>query len=550
MAFWGTEVKPGKPFTQKFDYFKGRLHVSLATLGFGTATKKSVLQCNVGNKSPVYLCSLFPEKTECLQLNLEYEEADEVIFSVLGPRSIHLSGYFLGSYRNNNVNDDTESYGEDIANTETQSSEYADEDKYEDSFINDEDPEVLPPSPISNEEDESFGKNKTRKNTRSRRRLRKSYQMSESDDDESSQQKNVVKAGTPFSELESLDEDNHPISTLCNNKTKGEHKVLHESSDMKTEFDGDSVIGVNGTTDGTIEDGQLTGDLSRRVDGECKKKRKGGRSKRKSVEADGNSCSYATSGVEIQQEDLKMELTVSSEKQETSTGAELLDNLSFPSADVGLEDSERPKKKKKRGSEQGKIIESIGTCDLKPDKMDQDLQPTSDQTENQPIAKKKTKKKKTKPLENGDSLKSDILSLSSVGEKKPNKETEDKESNGTSNSSQVRKLPSGLVIEELEAGKPNGKLATSKRKVSVLYVGKLKESGEIVDSTDDKTPYKFCLGIGQVIEGWDAGLDGMRVGEKRRLTIPPSMGYGNEGDGENIPPDSWLVYDVELVRVH
>lgn len=83
--------------------------------------------------------------------------------------------------------------------------------------------------------------------------------MSESDDDESSQQKNVVKAGTPFSELESLDEDNHPISTLCNNKTKGEHKVLHESSDMKTEFDGDSVIGVNGTTDGTIEDGQLTG---------------------------------------------------------------------------------------------------------------------------------------------------------------------------------------------------------------------------------------------------------------------------------------------------
>lgn len=75
-------------------------------MGFGTATKKSVLQCNVGNKSPVYLCSLFPEKTECLQLNLEYEEADEVIFSVIGPRSIHLSGYFLGSCRHNNVIDD------------------------------------------------------------------------------------------------------------------------------------------------------------------------------------------------------------------------------------------------------------------------------------------------------------------------------------------------------------------------------------------------------------------------------------------------------------
>lgn len=573
MAFWGTEVKPGKPFTQKFDDFKGRLHVSLATLGFGSATKKSVLQCNVGNKSPVYLCSLFPEKTECLQLNLEYEEADEVIFSVIGPRSIHLSGYFLGSCRHNNVNDDnTESYGEDIANTETQSSEYADEDKYEDSFINDEDPEVFSPSPISNEEDETFGKKKNRNKTRNCRRLRKSYQLSESDDEENSQPKNIVKSGIPFSELESLDEDNHPISSLCNNRTKGEtptaaeekeaieHKVLHESSDLKTELDGDFVTGVNGNTDGIIDDGQLNGELglpinssevSTKVGSKRKKKRKGEQSKRKSVEADGNSCSCATSGVEIQQDESKMDNTVNTvceEKHETVTGAELLDNLSFLLADVGHEDSERPKKKKKKGSEQGKIIENDNTCEHKPDKMDQDVQPTFDQTENHPTTKKIAKKKRTKAIENGDYLKSDI-SLSSAGAEKPTTETEDKESNGVSKSSQARTLPSGLVIEELEAGKPNGKVATSKRKISVLYVGKLMQSGEIVDSTNDKPPYKFRLGTGQVIEGWDAGLDGMRVGEKRRLTIPPSMGYGN-GDGGNIPPDSWLVYDVQLVKVH
>ena len=65
-------------------------------MGLGKATAKSVLQCNVGNKSPVFLCSLYPEKTESLQLNLEFEEVDEVIFSVIGPRSIHLSGYYLG----------------------------------------------------------------------------------------------------------------------------------------------------------------------------------------------------------------------------------------------------------------------------------------------------------------------------------------------------------------------------------------------------------------------------------------------------------------------
>ncbi|PON31586.1 hypothetical protein TorRG33x02_357450, partial [Trema orientale] len=107
MAFWGIEVKPGKPFTHKFDDLRGRLHVSMASLGMGKATTKSVLQCNVGNKSPVFLCSLYPEKTESLQLNLEFEEVDEVVFSVIGPRSIHLSGYYLGSGRHRGVNEES-----------------------------------------------------------------------------------------------------------------------------------------------------------------------------------------------------------------------------------------------------------------------------------------------------------------------------------------------------------------------------------------------------------------------------------------------------------
>lgn len=72
-------------------------------MGFGNAASKSLLQCNVGNRSPVYLCSLYPEKSESLQLNLEFEEVDEVIFSVIGPRSIHLSGFYLGRGRNSCV---------------------------------------------------------------------------------------------------------------------------------------------------------------------------------------------------------------------------------------------------------------------------------------------------------------------------------------------------------------------------------------------------------------------------------------------------------------
>lgn len=70
-----------------------------ATLGIGTGTKKSVVQCNVGKRSPVFLCSLFPQQSESCQLNLEFEEADEVVFSVIGPISVHLTGYYVGGSR-------------------------------------------------------------------------------------------------------------------------------------------------------------------------------------------------------------------------------------------------------------------------------------------------------------------------------------------------------------------------------------------------------------------------------------------------------------------
>lgn len=65
------------------------------TLGDGAATKRSVLQCNVGDKSPVLLCSLLPDKAECCGMDLQFEECYEVIFSVIGPRSVHLAGYFV-----------------------------------------------------------------------------------------------------------------------------------------------------------------------------------------------------------------------------------------------------------------------------------------------------------------------------------------------------------------------------------------------------------------------------------------------------------------------
>ncbi|KAL3749432.1 hypothetical protein ACJRO7_010530 [Eucalyptus globulus] len=177
LARTGIEVKPGKPYTQKPN--GSRLRISQGTLGTGVATTKSTVQCNVGNATPVFICSLLPGKEESAQINLEFEEAQQVIFSVLGVRSVHLTGYYVRKGRE--FDDDSESYGEDIADTETDISE--DDDKYEDSFINDGGVEFLPPSPMLNKsaEEEKPNHKKGRKGKDRRRRLRKKHEKSESD---------------------------------------------------------------------------------------------------------------------------------------------------------------------------------------------------------------------------------------------------------------------------------------------------------------------------------------------------------------------------------
>jgi FKBP-type peptidyl-prolyl cis-trans isomerase FkpA len=106
---------------------------------------------------------------------------------------------------------------------------------------------------------------------------------------------------------------------------------------------------------------------------------------------------------------------------------------------------------------------------------------------------------------------------------------------------------SGLQIEVLQAGA--GAEATKGKTVSVHYTGWLTTGKKFDSSLDRKRPFDFKLGAGMVIAGWDEGVAGMKVGEKRKLTIPPSIGYGAAGAGGVIPPNATLVFDVELLAV-
>ena len=104
-----------------------------------------------------------------------------------------------------------------------------------------------------------------------------------------------------------------------------------------------------------------------------------------------------------------------------------------------------------------------------------------------------------------------------------------------------------LIIEELSVGE--GVEAVVGKKVSVHYTGWLTDGTKFDSSLDRNDPFDFALGRGQVIRGWDEGVVGMKVGGKRKLTIPPEMGYGARGAGGVIPPNATLVFEVELLGV-
>ncbi|HEY3015569.1 MAG TPA: FKBP-type peptidyl-prolyl cis-trans isomerase [Nocardioides sp.] len=108
--------------------------------------------------------------------------------------------------------------------------------------------------------------------------------------------------------------------------------------------------------------------------------------------------------------------------------------------------------------------------------------------------------------------------------------------------------PTGLEITDLTVG--DGPEATAGSRVNVHYVGVAHSTGEEFDASYNRgTPLAFQLGVGQVIKGWDDGVQGMKVGGRRRLVIPPHLGYGDRGAGGAIKPGETLIFVVDLLSV-
>jgi peptidylprolyl isomerase len=108
--------------------------------------------------------------------------------------------------------------------------------------------------------------------------------------------------------------------------------------------------------------------------------------------------------------------------------------------------------------------------------------------------------------------------------------------------------PTNLVVTDISEG--DGAEAVAGRTVSVHYVGVALSSGEEFDASYNRgQPFRFRLGAGQVIAGWDQGVQGMKVGGRRQLVIPPHLGYGARGAGRDIKPNETLIFVVDLLGV-
>ncbi|GAB1521512.1 peptidylprolyl isomerase fpr3 [Rhizoctonia solani] len=190
----------------------------------------------------------------------------------------------------------------------------------------------------------------------------------------------------------------------------------------------------------------------------------------------------------------------------TATAAETSTNLS----------KKEKKRAKKLKNEAGKAAPAPATTTT-----------TTTTTTTSPTKKDKPVEKKevAKPAEKKDGGKKD-------GEKKKK--------------SEPKTLPGGVVIEDKTVG--SGSVAKSGKKIGMRYIGRLK-NGKVFDSNTKGKPFFFTLGKGEVIKGWDEGIQGMLVGGERVLTIPAAKGYGKRGAPPDIPPNSELIFEVKLVEV-
>ncbi|KAG9323973.1 hypothetical protein KVV02_003244 [Mortierella alpina] len=169
-------------------------------------------------------------------------------------------------------------------------------------------------------------------------------------------------------------------------------------------------------------------------------------------------------------------------------------------------------------------------------------------TEEKAVPVKKEAPKKEEPKKKEAAKKEEPKKKEAAKKEEPKKEQPKKEQPKKEEPKKDNKkvLPNGLIIEDVKVG--TGAAAKSGKKIGMRYIGRL-TTGKVFDKNTSGKPFNFNLGRGEVIKGWDLGIQGMMLGGERRLTIPPALAYGAQGAPPDIPRNATLVFEVKLVTL-
>jgi len=431
------------------------------------------------------LCNLSPKNLN-ESLDLNFNETEKICFRVEGGGNVHLTGYLMPE-------DDEDDFMQPMV-------DMSDEDMEED--------EEVPPKLVKKRklENGTISKENPLEETKNLKKKKEGEHEESSEEDSSDDEADdsKVTVGSSFFDSSAVEEEEDDDD----DSEEGEEE---EESDEEGEFENDSESeGISDEDSGAVEAPKKP-DVAN--SSEEKKEKQGTKNEKESPKS------------------------VEKEKPQTPKPDKTEKKAETPIAkkENGESKTDTPASKKNKKNKQllnGIVSNGPNTPNNKENK--------TPVTKPAQINGVQTPKTETKPPNNG-------KESNQTPKSKDGKAAKDNPAAQTPNKTPKRTLKGGLMVEDLKLG--NGPEAKASKMVGMYYAGKLKSNNKQFDACQQGKPFMFRLGRGEVIKGWDVGVEGMKVGGKRRLTVPANMGYGSQGAPPDIPPNATLVFDVECKAV-
>eukprot|EP00727_Mastigamoeba_balamuthi_P011965 m51a1_g7391 putative peptidyl-prolyl cis-trans isomerase fkbp53-like (513) ;mRNA; r:133271-135768 len=509
--FWGLQLKPNEAVTEEPET---TLHITQAALGACDAetSERNVLQCQIDGKV-IVLCSLRHGAAENVSLDLVFAQGSKVTFFASGPGDVYLSGYHVVALDDYDDDDDYEDDDECACHAAG-----FDEEDLEDDDDDDDDDEA-PRRPHS-----------------MLRALLESGDMDEDDDEDF-----VPEEGEDEEEAEGVAELRRVLreeKAAAKDKTLRIARVEEQEGEEQPEPDaeeGDRMIVESATKDAQ------------------KKQQQAEQRKRKT------SVHFAEEGAQKEAQQAKGDNQPPQKRARKSPSPDQQQQQGEEQAKSSKQ--EKPKAKTSKDAQQQKQQEdqaampppqkALSKKERRKAMKEAQQAAAQEQPQQQQQAAEKPKEAEAAaqaPAANVPSTptkEADPHALKRKDTPRPTRKAVATEADsGLPIPMKPVRLKSGLVVQDVVMGK--GNKPTPGKTVAVRYIGRL-VNGKVFDENLRGQPFRFRFATGEVIRGWDVGISGMRVGGKRRLTIPPALAYGSSGAPPDIPPQATLSFEVELI---